>query len=507
VNHRTGTSRSVSQMMVPVLVFVSLLLSIVSSLGAPLIPAIAIANHVSLSTAQWVLTACLMTGAVATPIMGRLADGARQRDVITVTLTIVALGCALSALSTNFLELVIGRGMQGVGLGLLPVNMAIARRHLDQSKASQAIATLSISTAVGMGLGYPLTAFITQVLGYRAAYWFGAIAVVATMIASITVLPSRSVSRPRRFDMIGAVSLGLAVVGTSVLLSEGGVWGWTSAISIGIALVSVALIATWIRHELVTVDPLVNLSYFQRRPIVTAYVAGFMMCVSLYLLIPVIVEFIQIPTHLGFGFGGTVLVSGLALMPLSAGTFIASRFLQVYELHFGIRSMIPLGALIMSGSALFFVFFHSSLWQPFVILGLAGAGVGFTFAAMPGFIIRAVEHHETGSATGMYQVLRNIGLSVGSALGAAILLAHTSPGHVYPSIRGFQESLLACALLGVLTAVVSFILPGRPSTGSIESRQREGSKIRTIMREEAELAGAGLMLADEREPLGSEDRP
>src|SRR3984885_10371237 len=110
-----------------VLVTVAALVAIVSSLGAPLIPSIARSDHVSLSAAEWVLTAALMTGALATPAMGRLADGLRKRRVIEVALSVVMAGCVISAVSTSFLVLVIGRGLQGLGLGLLPVTMAIAR--------------------------------------------------------------------------------------------------------------------------------------------------------------------------------------------------------------------------------------------------------------------------------------------------------------------------------------------------------------------------------------------
>ncbi len=114
----------------PALVCVAVLVALISSLGAPLIPSIAEADGVSLSTAEWLLTAALMTGAVATPIMGRLADGPMKRRVIEVSLAAVAAGCVVSALSSSFDMMVVGRGLQGVGLGLLPVTMAIARSEL-----------------------------------------------------------------------------------------------------------------------------------------------------------------------------------------------------------------------------------------------------------------------------------------------------------------------------------------------------------------------------------------
>ena len=134
------------KLLVPTLIYIGMLVAIISSLGAPLIPTVAHVYGVTLSSAQWVLTAALMTGAVVTPIMGRLADGPRQRIVILTTLTLVALGCVISAVSTRFEVLILGRALQGFGLGLLPVNMAIARRHLPFTKAARAIAILSVST-------------------------------------------------------------------------------------------------------------------------------------------------------------------------------------------------------------------------------------------------------------------------------------------------------------------------------------------------------------------------
>ena len=124
-------------------------MSVVSSLGAPLIPTLARADGVSLSTGEWILTITLMTGALATPVMGRLADGPRQRTVILIALSAVIVGCVLSAVSSGFTVLIIGRALQGVGLGLLPVAMAIARRNLPPEQARRTIATLSVTTAIG----------------------------------------------------------------------------------------------------------------------------------------------------------------------------------------------------------------------------------------------------------------------------------------------------------------------------------------------------------------------
>ena len=449
------------RLLVPTLVLSGSLMAVVSSLGAPLIPTLSRDDGVSLSTGEWILTITLLTGALATPVMGRLADGPRQRAVILVALGAVVVGCVLSAVSNGFTVLIIGRALQGVGLGLLPVAMAIARRNLPWDAARQTIATLSVTGAIGAGLGYPVTGLIAQLLNFRAAYWFGAITVTGALVSAALVLPPRSAGTSRRFDVVGAGLLSLAVIGVSVVLSEGGEWGWTSARSLGVIVASAVLLAVWIPFELRSADPLVDLRQVRNRSVLTADVSGFLINASLYLLVIMIVEFVQIPRSAGYGFAASVVVSGLVLVPLSVCSFLASRFLVVYEQRFGRRTMIPLGSVVVAVAATFFAFEHSTLWEAFLTTAISGIGIGFTTAAMPGFIVRAVARSETGSAMGFYQVVRGIGLTVGSALSAAVLMAHTRHGQALPDVDGFKVTLIIAAALCLTTAVVSFALPGR----------------------------------------------
>ncbi len=493
------------RLLVPTLVLSGSLMAVVSSLGAPLIPTLSRDDGVSLSTGEWILTITLLTGALATPVMGRLADGPRQRTVILIALGAVVVGCVLSAVSNGFTVLIIGRALQGVGLGLLPVAMAIARRNLPWDAARQTIATLSVTGAIGAGLGYPVTGLIAQILNFRAAYWFGAITVTVALVAAALVLPPRSAGTSRRFDIVGASLLSLAVIGVSVVLSEGGGWGWASARSLSVVAASVILLAVWIPFELRVAHPLVDLRQVRNRSVLTADVSGFLISIAMYLLLPIIVEFVQIPPSAGYGFGASLVVSGLILTPLSVGSFVASRFLLVYERRFGARTMIPLGSVVFAVGAMLFAWQHSALWVAYVTVAVCGLGVGFTTGAMPGFIIRAVPQSETGSATGFYQVVRSIGLTVGSALSAAVLMAHTRPGQALPDVDGFTTALIIAAALCLATAVVSFVLPGRvPSPPNALSAGAE-EDLEVLMKEEAELGGAGLVAGEEPLPAGPEE--
>jgi predicted MFS family arabinose efflux permease len=370
------------------------------------------------------------------------------------------------------------------------------------AKARQTIATLSVTTAIGAGLGYPVTGLIAQVLDFRAAYWFGAITVAGSFVLAALVLPARSAGTSRRFDVVGAVLLSLVVIGISVVLSEGGEWGWASARSLGVVAASVVLLAVWIPFELRFADPLVDLRQVRNRSVLTADASGFLISIALYLLLPIIVEFVQIPRSAGYGFAASLVVSGLVLIPLSVGSFVASRCLVVYERRFGSRTMIPLGSVVFAIAATFFALEHSALWEAFVTVAVCGLAIGFTTGAMPGFIVRAVAQSETGSATGFYQVVRSIGLTVGSALSAAVLLAHTRHGQALPDVKGFTVALIIAAVLCLVTAVVSFVLPGRaPSPPRALAAGAEGS-LEVLMKDEAELAGTGLASGEEPLPSG-----
>jgi MFS family permease len=152
---------------------------------------------------------------------------------------------------------------------------------------------------------------------------------------------------------------------------------------------------------------------------------------------------------------------------------------------------------VFASASTYFALDHGSLWQAFVTMGIVGLGIGFTFAAMPGFIIRAVPTAETGSATGFYQVLRNIGLSVGSAFGAAVLLGYTAHGATFPDLGGFRVALLLSTGLAVLTAVLAFVLPGGAGSEPLPAPTEVLGPLEVRMQEEALLEAGGALLVDE----------
>lgn len=470
---------------VPALLAIGLVVSVISSLGAPLIPTIAKDLHASVGATQWSLTATLLVGAVASPLVGRLGDGPRRRHVLLVCLALVSLGGAISALAGTLPVLVAGRALQGLGLALMPLTMASARDHLPSGRSARVIALLSVIGAAGVGLGYPITGFIAEHFDASAAFWFGAIASAAALVVAAAFVPHAgpSVHDHARLDVRGAALIGGGVLALLLALEKGSDWGWGSSSTLGLLALAVALLALWTVNELHVEHPLVDLRLVRRRAVLTANVTGLVLGTAMYLGISLVTQVVQLPTEMD----QSVFAAGLALVPFSALSALASRMEPAVARRAGARATIPIGSLVIAAGMIFFAGTGDALWQAFVTMGIIGIGLGFTFAAMPGLIVGAVPSHETSSAMSFYQVSRYVGFSIGSGLAVTLLRAFDGGGGGLPTSGAYSRTFLVGALACVAAAALAWVLPGDTFAAPSSSAETD-----ELAAEEGELAAAGL---------------
>jgi predicted MFS family arabinose efflux permease len=449
--------------LVPILIFISTVSSAVGSLGAPLLQTIARVDHISLANAQWSLTLPMLVGAVGAPVLGRLGDGPARRTVIRTTLGVVLVGSVLAAIpSGGFSLLLMGRGMQGLGFGLMPLTMAVARDSLPESRSGPAIALLSVAATAGVGLGFPITGLLDDFLGLHATFWFGAVVAGVALVLSWPVLPASSQRRRGPLDIWGASLLGAALLSLLLAITEAHSWRWGSARVVTLLAAAVVLGVLWTRHERSARYPLLDLRLLRHRAVAVTYLTGLLIALSMYMFLPLLTDFVQTPASAGYGFGSSVVVTGLMLVPFSVLSTSMSRVAARIRDRLGPERVVALGALLMAAATVLFTVTAGAVWEAFVATGIAGMGVGFSFAAMPGLIIRSVPSEETGSALGFYQVVRSVGFAAGSGISASILSAYTRAGHSLPPRSGFTVAMAVGAGVGVLAAAVSALL-GRPA--------------------------------------------
>ncbi|MFC8304932.1 MFS transporter [Specibacter sp. NPDC057265] len=450
----------------PALTYAALSTAIVSSLGMLLVPSISVEMNVPVSTAQWMLTINLLAGAIATPVMGRLSDGPHKKRLLVVALALILLGSVVAAVASNFTVFLIGRAIQGLTYGIVPVTIALARRYLEPAKVQSAISTLSVTVATGIGIGYPLTGIIAGTLNFRFAFWFAVLFVLTAIVVVVRVVPAGPDEQaPRqRFDFVGATFLSLGLGALLLGISEGPHWGWGSPAILLVLLAAATLLIFWVGAELRLEHPLINLRVLKHGEVLLANATAIGLGAALYIGLSVASLVAQAPAFTGYGLALPVFWAGFVMFPLSLGSFVANRLVRSLARRIPLAALLPVGAALMAAAGTVLWLVHSQLWE--ILLGMLvfGLGMGASYAAMPALIARSVAAQELGSSVSFNQVLRTVGSSFGTAVAAAIMASTATPdGRAGTAGITATFELAAVLCLAVCVALLSRTLLGRLS--------------------------------------------
>ncbi|WP_328393753.1 MFS transporter [Nocardia sp. NBC_00416] len=452
--------------LVATLLFIALVVAAIGSLGAPLITAVAQDYQVSLGAAQWTLTIALLSGAVATPLLGRLGSDRRRRPVVLVTLVTVVVGSVATVIPAPFAVLLAGRAVQGVGLGLTALMMATARQHLGE-RAPGTIALLSVASTVGVGVGYPLAGLLAQIGGVRAAYLLGVVVAVAALIAAIVQLPRDAppTSRDEAVDWMGAALLSLGLVAILLVTSETALWTAHPFVAAAILTAGIAVLVGWVAVERQTPRPLVDLRALRHPAVAGANLIMGVSGIAMYMLFTLITRYVQTPPQSGYGYGLTELEAGLVLVPFSLLGFLAGRVVPRLQQRLGPAALLTAsGVVVAAGCCLFAATRTSGVAWPVAAMGVLGFGVGGFSATMPQAILAVTPAAETASAMSVNQVVRSVGFSIGSAVSGFVLALYTPAGHFAPDGQGYTTAAWAATGLTVCSIAIALAL------GSIQQR-------------------------------------
>ncbi|QDQ95070.1 MFS transporter [Rhodococcus sp. WB9] len=440
--------------LLPALISAALTSAIVSSLGMLLVPTIAGEMDIEVSTAQWMLTVNLLVGAIATPIMGRLSDGPHKKRLLLGALATVVVGSIVAAAAPNFIVFLVGRALQGLTYGIVPVTIALARRYLTDDKMRYGISSLSVTVANGLGVGYPLTGILGDLLGFRFAFWFAALFTLLAGAVVWRIVPGgpdeHALSVP--FDIWGALLVGAGLACLLVTVGEGGRWGWTSPWTVGFSVGAIILLAAWALLELRINHPLINLRVLRDRDVLVANGTAAGLGAAMYICLSVASLIAQSPDTTGYGIARPLFWTGFVMLPLSVASVGANQLVRVLAHRCRMRTLLLLDSGLVTTSSVLLWCAHDALWEILVGMFGFGAGIGMTYAAMPALIARTVAATELGSAVSFNQVLRTVGGSLGSAVSGAVLAAHLARD-LHPTPTGISTALalgaLGCAAVSV----------------------------------------------------------
>ena len=450
--------RSEPRLLVPSLFFIALVVAAVGSLGAPLITSVATTFQVSLASAQWTLTITLLSGAIATPVLGRLGAGPHRRGTILATLAVVVAGSALTVLPLSFAWLLVGRGAQGIGLGLTALMMGVARDHLPEERGLAAIALVSVASTIGIGVGYPLAGLLTELGGLRVAYGLGGFVTAVAFLAALCSMPVPPEGRSARVDVPGALLLAGGLFLVLLLASETSLWSQHVRLAVVLAALAVVLLCAWTAYERRAASPLVDVRLLRHRAVAVANVVTLVGGVGMYLLLTLITRYAQTPRSTGYGFGLTTFAAGLVLVPFSLLGFVAGRFTPRLRERIGAPLSLAGSAIVVLGAFVLFAGARSNVADLLVAMAILGFGVGSFSAAMPAVILAVTPQSETSSAMSFNQVVRSVGFSLGSAVGGLVLAAGTDTGQLFPTDAAYTTAAWIGAAATAAAALTTLAL-------------------------------------------------
>ncbi|MCG2624837.1 MFS transporter [Arthrobacter sp. I2-34] len=475
--------------------------SLMQTMVVPLLPDFQRLFGLSAENVSWLVTATLLTSAVATPIVSRLADMFGKRRMMVVCILLMTAGSVVAATGAGFAPLVAGRALQGFSSALIPVGISIMRDELPRDKVNSAVAIMSATLGIGGALGLPLGGWLFEKAGWETIFWLSAVAGLVLLGAVLTVVSESEVKAGGRFDYPGAVLLSVALTALLLAISKGGSWGWGSEPVLLLFVLTAVVLAAWFPYSLKVSQPLVDLRTSGRRPVLLTNIASVMVGFALFANMLLSTQQLQLPAGTGYGFGLSPIAAGVAMIPSGLAMVLFSPVSGALINRFGGKPTLFAGSAVMAAGYVGRVFFTDSLWA--VILGATVVSIGsaVAYAAMPNLIMANVPITETASANGLNALLRAIGTSTSSAVVAVVLSSVTVAygGTQVPALAAFQDVFWNAALASLGSCAVVWFIP-RPERVPAEVPGAAQPAV-TPAGESAETVVHGCVLTGDEKPI------
>jgi predicted MFS family arabinose efflux permease len=462
------TTPSRSRTIIATVVLGTVLNPLDGSMMAVAMPAIRDSFAATAASATWLITVYYLAGAVAQPIMGRIADLLGARRVFVGGLLLVAVACSLAQFAPTIEWLIGLRLVQAVGSSVaFPAGLIIVRRSLLSSPEASARAVGSITwiNSLAAVAGPLVGGAMVQLLGWRGPFVFGIpFALLGASIAMVTLPRDADGERQsivgnlwKRTDALGAVLLGTAIAALQlgiVGLASPWMLAWFGAFAIAL----VALIVREKRAAFPFLDAEVLFSDRKTPVVLTQYM------LANFTFFAVIVS---LPTWLQLAHSLQPVQSGLVTFPIAvigvSITLLLSRF--VYGGH-GQRVLVGMACVSLGGAvALSFLTPATPLLAAALFAVAAASPNNLTTLTLQSSLYQRVDSAATGAATGLFQTFRYVGATLASTV-VGLNLNSTDPALL---TAGMRNVMLCAVVAGGLALVLALVLrPGAaPSTSTV----------------------------------------
>ncbi len=431
------------------------------------LPAIGRELQVGTGTLFWVINAYVLAFGGLLLLGGRLADLVGRRLFFMLGLLIFAAASFAGGLAVSAEQLVAARALQGLGAAALApaalsIMIALFPAGPERSKALGIWGAVAGSGGVaGVLLGGVLTSFLSWewVLFVNVP-----VAAVAALLAPRLFAESRAEGGDRRIDVVGAFTVTAGTVAGVYALVQAETSGWQSVQTLGLLLLSAALIATFAIVQARSAMPLLPPVLFRSRSVVAANAAMVALSAAMFGL------FFILSLYLQMVLGYSALLAGVSQLPLAGALVLVAAAAGTWTERLGARPVLLTGLGMFAAGLAWFSRLPVDSTFLVHVLGpslLVGTGLALAFVAVTIAAVTDVAEHHYGLASGLVSTSQQIGGALGLAVLTAVAASrtHAAGTSIAALNEGFQAALLVAAGLALLSlALAAALMPRAPRT-------------------------------------------
>src|SRR5947208_2888778 len=375
----------------------------------------------TIDEATWALTSYLVANAIILPITGWLASYFGRKRLLMMSITGFTAASFLCGFAPSLAFLVICRIIQGAAGGCLqPLSQAILLEAFPPDQRGKAMGFWGLGIVVAPVLGPVLGGWLTDNYSWRWVFYINIPVGIASIVMTRLFIfdPPYLRSESRHIDYWGLGMLAVGIGALQFVLDKGQEEDWFASTTITVlAVLAAVTLISLVVHELTTTDPVVDLRVFKERSYAVGVflmtVVGFVLYGSLVLL-PVMLQ-----TLLGY----PALQAGIAMAPRGIGSFFMMPLTGLMTGRFDARKLLTIG-LIVGGSTLLWLSrlnLRAGYWDIFWPQLIQGIGMSLLFVPLTTVSMDPIPRERMGNATSLFNLMRNIGGSVGIAMTGTML--------------------------------------------------------------------------------------
>lgn len=373
----------------------------------------------TLDQISWVLTSYLVAAAVMTPPTGWLSARYGRKNLYVVSVAGFTLASVLCGMSATLGQMVVFRLLQGAfGAALVPLSQAILLDSYPRERHGAAMAIWGVGIMVGPILGPTLGGWLTDSYTWRWVFYINVpIGLLAFVIISAFVSETKR-NRDIRFDVIGFATISLAVAALQMFLDRGELKDWFGSTEIVIEAAMAGLFFyVFLVHTFTTDMPFIRPNLFADRNFSVSLVLMLLVGAVLYATLTLTPSFLQ--NLLDY----PVLTTGLVIAPRGIGSMLAMLVIGRLITRVDPRFLLMLGLALVAGSLYWtakfslYVGIDDIIWSG----ALQGVGFGFVWVPISTIAFSTLEPSRRTEASGIFNLLRNIGASAGISIVAAFI--------------------------------------------------------------------------------------